>query len=83
MTGDQYTFIAFGASSRAIISYRTGKRDTETTRPIYSGLAPARHWLAEITTDGYHPYRNAIRDAFGSNVSHGVINKTYSVTHLP
>jgi IS1 family transposase len=36
----------------------------------------------EITTDGYHPYRNAIRDAFGNRVAHGVINKTYSVTHL-
>ena len=28
------------------------------------------------------PYQNAIRDAFGNRVAHGVINKTYSVTHL-
>ena len=36
----------------------------------------------EISTDGFHPYRPAIRDAFGSRVAHGVINKTYAVTDL-
>jgi hypothetical protein len=36
----------------------------------------------EISTDGLHYYRPAIRDAFGKRASHGVINKTYSVTHL-
>src|SRR5882724_8583430 len=29
--GDQYTFIALASSTRAIIGYRTGKRDTATT----------------------------------------------------
>ena len=36
----------------------------------------------EISTDGLHSYRPAIRDAFGGRAAHGVINKTYSVTHL-
>jgi len=36
----------------------------------------------EISTDGFHPYRVAIRDVFGDNASHGLIVKTYSVTHL-
>jgi hypothetical protein len=36
----------------------------------------------EISTDGFLPYRNSIRDAFGDSASHGVIVKTYSVTHL-
>lgn len=36
----------------------------------------------EISTDGFHPYRMAIRDAFGDGASHGVIVKTYSVTNL-
>ena len=35
----------------------------------------------EISTDGYHPYLPTIRNAFGSRASHGVITKTYSVTH--
>jgi hypothetical protein len=36
----------------------------------------------QISTDGFHPYRVAIRDAFGDSASHGVIVKTYSVTNL-
>jgi IS1 family transposase len=80
--GDQYTFIALGASSRAIIAYRTGKRDTELTDQFIQDLRGRVIGSPEITTDGWHPYRNAIRDAFGTKAVHGVINKTYSVTHL-
>jgi hypothetical protein len=36
----------------------------------------------EISTDGFLPYRNSIRDTFGDSASQGVIVKTYSVTHL-
>jgi hypothetical protein len=36
----------------------------------------------EISTDGFLPYRNSIRDTFGDGASHGVIVKTYSVTNL-
>lgn len=32
--------------------------------------------------DEFHPYRVAIRDAFGPNALHGVIVKTYSVICL-
>ncbi len=80
--GDQYTYIALGASSRAIISFRTGKRSPETTDVFIQDLRQRVIGSPEITTDGYHPYKSAIRDAFGSGVSHGVLTKTYSVTHL-
>ena len=36
----------------------------------------------EISTDGFLPYQNAIRDAFDGDAHHGVIVKTYSVTNL-
>ena len=80
--GDQYTYIALGASSRAIIAYRTGKRDTEMTDQFIQDLRQRVIGVPEISTDGWHPYKNAIRDAFGKRATHGVINKTYSVTHL-
>jgi hypothetical protein len=35
----------------------------------------------EISTNGFHPYKNAIRDAFRSS-AHGVIVKTLAVTDL-
>ena len=80
--GDQYTYVALASSTRAIIGYRTGKRDSATTDDFIQDLRQRVIGVPEITTDGYHSYKNAIRDAFGKNVAHGVINKTYSVTHL-
>ncbi len=82
VTGDQYTYIALGASSRAIIAYRTGKRDGATTDDFIQDLRQRVIGAPEISTDGLHYYRPAIRDAFGPRATHGVINKTYSVTHL-
>ena len=80
--GDQYTYVALAASTRAIIGYRTGKRDGATTDDFIQDLRGRVIGTPEISTDGLHYYRPAIRDAFGKRATHGVINKTYSVTHL-
>jgi len=80
--GDQYTFVALAASTKAIISYHTGKRDSENTDLFIRDLRERVLGTPEISTDGFYPYRPAIRDAFGSRVAHGVIAKTYSVTDL-
>lgn len=80
--GDQYTFIGMSASAKAIISYRTGKRDSENTDLFIQDLRGRVIGAPEISTDGFHPYKNAIRDAFNGRAHHGVIVKTYSVTNL-
>jgi IS1 family transposase len=80
--GDQYTFIALGSSTKAIITYRTGKRDSETTDAFVQDLRQRVIGAPEISTDGFLPYQNAIRDAFKGRASHGVIVKTYSVVNL-
>jgi IS1 family transposase len=80
--GDQYTFIGMSASTKAIIAYRVGKRDTETTMDFIYDLRERVLGAPEISTDGFLPYRNAIRDAFNGRAHHGVIVKTYSVTNL-
>lgn len=82
VTGDQYTYIALAASTRAIITYRTGKRDAHNTMEFLHDLRERVIGLPEISTDGFAQYRNAIRSAFGNRVAHGVIVKTYSVTNL-
>lgn len=82
LKGDQYTYIGLASATRAIIGYRTGKRDTATTDDFIQDLRGRVIGVPEISTDGYHPYKNAIRDAFGSRVAHGVVTKTYSVVHL-
>ncbi|MGA8612221.1 MAG: transposase [Xanthobacteraceae bacterium] len=80
--GDQYTFIALASSAKAIVAYRTGKRDSENTDLFIRDLRERLLGTPEISTDGFHPYRPAIRDAFGERVAHGVINKTYAVSDL-
>jgi IS1 family transposase len=80
--GDQYTYVALASATRAIIGYRTGKRDGATTDDFIQDLRGRVIGAPEISTDGLHYYRPAIRDAFGKRAVHGVINKTYSVTHL-
>jgi IS1 family transposase len=79
--GDQYTYVALASSTRAIIGYLTGKRSSENTDDFIQDLRARVIGAPEISTDGYLPYQNAIRDAF-PRAAHGVIRKTYSVTHL-
>lgn len=80
--GDQYVFIGLAGTQKAIISWGVGKRNAESTMDFLHDLRGRVIGQPEISTDGFHPYRVAIRDAFGDNASHGVIVKTYSVTNL-
>jgi IS1 family transposase len=61
--GDQYTFIALASSARAIVAYRTGKRNEVTTDEFIRDLRERVLGSPEISTDGYTPYRPAIRDS--------------------
>ena len=79
--GDQYTFVALASSSRAIVAYRTGKRNEITTQDFMADVRERVLGSPEISTDGFRPYQPAIRNSFG-NSDHGVIVKTFSVTHL-
>ena len=64
--GDQYTFIALASSSRAIIGYRTGKRDGGNTDDFIADLRERVIGVPEISTDGFLPYKPAIRAEFGN-----------------
>jgi IS1 family transposase len=79
--GDQYTFVALASTSRAIVSYRTGKRDGATTDDFIQDLRERVLGIPEISTDGWNPYKVSVRDAF-RNSAHGVIVKTLAVTDL-
>jgi IS1 family transposase len=68
-------------STKAILTYRTGKRDSETTDLFVQDLRQRVIGAPEISTDGFTPYQTAIRDAFNGRAHHGVVVKTYSVTN--
>src|SRR5262249_52566628 len=82
MKGDHYTYVALASSTRAIVAYHTGRRDFENTDQFIQDLRARVIGAPEISTDGWSSYEQAIRDAFGSRATHGVVQKTYNVTHL-
>ncbi len=57
-------------SAKAIISYRTGKGDSANTDDFVQDLRERVIGIPEISTDGFHPYKPAIRDAFNNRASH-------------
>jgi IS1 family transposase len=79
--GDQYTYVGLASTARAIVAYRTGKRDSANTDEFIQDLRQRVLGSPEISTDGYHPYKLSVRDAF-RNSAHGVIVKTIAVTDL-
>ena len=79
--GDQYTYIALGSTSKAILAHRTGKRDSATTDEFIQDLRQRVLGSPEFSTDGFLPYQPAIGDAF-RNSAHGTIVKTVAVIDL-
>src|SRR5580704_8681131 len=78
--GDQYTFIALGGASKAIVSYYTGKRTMEATYAFAKDVRTRVLGAPEISTDGLNSYPWAIERAFKDECSHGVIVKSYAAT---
>lgn len=76
--GDCYTFVALDATSKAIIAYRSGKRDTETTSLFVSDLRARVLGSPLISSDAMIAYADAIRFAFHSRVHYGQVTKHYS-----
>jgi IS1 family transposase len=75
--GDQYVFTALASSSKAIVSYRVGKRTSDNTYAIIDDLRERVIGAPEISTDGLVWYEPAIRHAFGQRVAYGQIVKSY------
>jgi IS1 family transposase len=79
--GDQYTYVALSSSTRAILSYHTGKRDAANTDVFIQDLRERVIGAPELSMDGFQAYQGAIRHSFKKS-SVGVITKTYHVTNL-
>lgn len=76
--GDQYTFLALGDSSRAIVSFLTGRRDRVNTRRFIRDLRARVNGAPEISTDGWPSYPDAIEYYFGADCRYGVMVKNYA-----
>lgn len=75
--GDQYSFIALDANSKAILAYHVGKRTKPNTIGFALDLASRLITEPQITSDGFDSYKDAIRIAFGSEADYAMLIKQY------
>ena len=80
--GDVWTFIALNADTKLIPSFIVGKRDVYHAREFMDDLASRMTMRIQISTDALAAYPDAIERGFGTEVDHGQIVKTYSLTNL-
>lgn len=64
--GDAYTFLGLERESKLILAHEVGKRDEATTDQFVETLSRRVDGDVQIFTDGWSPYRRAIRRHFGS-----------------
>ena len=76
--GEQYVFIAIDSETKLIPSFVVGKRNAENAYGLMKDLEGRLATRAQITTDGFRPYVNAVDDAFGVNVDYAMLVKVYS-----
>ncbi len=78
--GDQYVWIALDSDTKAVLSYRVGKRDAVSA---YDFIGDLHNRIAEthrcqLTTDGLEGYIPAIEEHFGADVDFAQLIKQYA-----
>lgn len=75
--GDVWTWVAIDQDSRLIITWLVGTRGPEAAHEFIADLRSRVSGRVQITTDGYKPYLEAIRSAFGAEVDYAQLKKDY------
>jgi transposase-like protein/IS1 family transposase len=75
--GSMWTFCAIDADTKLVPSFVTGQRNRETTNAFVQDVASRMADRVQVSTDGFAPYPDAIRRAFGNRVDYGQIIKVY------
>lgn len=75
--GSFYTWTAIDADSKLIISYHVGDRSAVSANEFMMDLASRLRRRIQLTTDGHHPYREAVELAFPQGVDYAMLIKQY------
>jgi transposase-like protein/IS1 family transposase len=76
--GDAWCFVALERASKLVLTWHLGKRSPDDTLEFADKLRRATHGRFQLSTDGFRPYRTAIREAFGPTVDYAQLVKVYS-----
>jgi transposase-like protein/IS1 family transposase len=78
--GDAYCFVAMERSSKLVLTHYLGKRTAESTDHFISRLAlattPARRY--QLTSDGFGPYKPAVKSFLRGRVDFAQLVKVYA-----
>lgn len=66
--GSQFIFVAMDADTKLVPTYRIGKRIPELANGLMDDLRERINGRPTIITDGFGPYVDAVRGAFGQDV---------------
>ena len=75
--GDVWTWTALDSDNKLIISYEVGGRDAGTAFEFIHDLKARLAHRVQLTTDGHHPYLEAVEDAFGGAIDYAMLVKIY------
>ncbi len=78
--GDQYVWIGIDSETKAVLSYRVGKRDAVNAYEFIGDLSRrmAEEHRCQLTTDGLEGYVNAVDEHFGADVDFAQLVKQYA-----
>jgi len=75
--GDVWTWTALEASSKLILSYMVGGRDSEYAMALMDDLRSRIVNRVQLTTDGHKAYLQAVEEAFGDDIDYAQLIKLY------
>jgi IS1 family transposase len=75
--GDVWTWTALEASSKLLVSYMIGGRDSEYAMALMDDLRSRLATRVQLTTDGHRAYLNAVEEAFGDDIDYAQLIKLY------
>lgn len=77
LRGDAYCFVAMERSTKLILAWHLGRRDSRDAMAFIEKLGEAIRGSFQITTDGFPPYFDAIHTALGDRVDYAQLIKIY------
>ncbi len=80
--GDCYTFIAIERHTKLVICHYLGKRTAPATEHFIAKLASATSQFPyQLTTDGFPPYKRAVKRQLSGRVHFAQLVKVYAAPH--
>jgi IS1 family transposase len=75
--GDIWTWTAFDADNKLILSWKVGGRDAEYALALMDDVRDRLANRGQLTTDGHSAYLGAVEEAFGADIDYSMLIKLY------